>query len=135
MLNHGSMWLVHKKMLLNTFMYYFGIFLFFITKFVFLSFSFLFLIKYQISATEYQPIRNVNWWFPTVSETVCKIPIKYWFRLNTDENGFCDDFWPLNNPLIHKLCVFVKSAVVNNFFSLLRDIFCINDLIAFVFVL
>ena len=68
MLHHGSVWLVHKKMLLNTFMYFFGIFLlFFITKFVFLSFSFLFLIKYQISA-----IRNVNWWFPTVSGTVCK---------------------------------------------------------------
>ena len=26
MLHHGSVWLVHKKMLLNTFMYFFGIF-------------------------------------------------------------------------------------------------------------
>ena len=54
MLHHRSVWLVHKKLLLNTFIYFFGIFLFFIiTKFVFLPFSFLFLIRYQISATEY----------------------------------------------------------------------------------
>ena len=33
---------------------------------------FLFQIKYQISPTEYQPITNVNWWFPTISGTVCK---------------------------------------------------------------
>ena len=55
MLHHGSVWLVRKKMLLNNFMYFFGIFLlFFITEFVLLSFSFLFLIKYQISA------KNIN---------------------------------------------------------------------------
>ena len=54
MLRHGSLWLVHKKMLINSFMYFFGILLLFlITKFVFLSFSFLFLIKYQTSGTEY----------------------------------------------------------------------------------
>ena len=42
MLRHGSLWLVYKKMLINSFMYFFGIFLLFlITKFVFLSFSFL----------------------------------------------------------------------------------------------
>ena len=68
MLQHGSVWLI-LLMLLNSFIYFFGIFLlFFITIFVFLSLSFLFLIKYQISATEYQPIRNLNSWF---SGTVC----------------------------------------------------------------
>ena len=36
--------------------------LFFIITFVSLSFSFTFLIKYQINATEYQPVRNTNWW-------------------------------------------------------------------------
>ena len=68
MLQHGSVWLI-LLMLLDSFIYFFGIFLlFFITIFVFLSLSFLFLIKYQISATEYQPIRNLNSWF---SGTVC----------------------------------------------------------------
>ena len=51
------------RMLLYTFIWLFGICLFFfLMKLVFLSFSFLFLIKYQISATKYWPIRNRNWW-------------------------------------------------------------------------
>ena len=54
---------------LHIFFWYF--LLFFIIKFVFLSFLFLFLIKSQIFAREYLPIRNLNWWFPTVSRTVC----------------------------------------------------------------
>ena len=41
---------------------YFLAFLLFIIKFAFSSISFLFLIKYEISAAEYQPIRNRNWW-------------------------------------------------------------------------
>ena len=49
-------------MSLNVFLYFLGIsfWLFFIIKFVFLSFSFLFLMKYQIFATEYLPVRNMN---------------------------------------------------------------------------
>ena len=30
------------------------------------------MIKYQISAAEYQPIRNMNWWFLTVSGTLTR---------------------------------------------------------------
>ena len=50
-------------MLLNVFLYFLGIsfWLFFIIKFVFLSFSFLHsLMKYQLFATEYLPVRNVK---------------------------------------------------------------------------
>ena len=54
-LHHGSVGRVHKKMLLYVFTYIFGIFLlFFVIRFVLLSFSFIFLMKYQISATEYK---------------------------------------------------------------------------------
>ena len=38
---------------------------------VFFSFSFCILMRHQISAAEYQPIRNRNWWFKIVSGTVC----------------------------------------------------------------
>ena len=59
-LHHGSGWRVHSKGWYSKFTYTFvALFcLFFINKFVFSLFSFLFLIKCQISATEYQPIRN-----------------------------------------------------------------------------
>ena len=54
--------------LLYVFIYLFGIFLLlFIINFVLLELSFLFLMKYQISATEYLRIRKRNWWFLTVS--------------------------------------------------------------------
>ena len=39
---------------------------------LFLSFSFLFFMKYQISATEYEPIRNMQRWSLTVSGTACR---------------------------------------------------------------
>ena len=55
-------------------------------------------------------------------------------QLNTGENSLCDDVRPLNDPLSHVLCIFKKLAVVSNFFSLLRNIFCINHLIGLVFV-
>ena len=39
-------------------------------------FRLLFLIEYQISATEYYPIRNCNWWREIVSATVRKADTK-----------------------------------------------------------
>ena len=44
---------------------------FFLSKIcVFIIFS-SFLMKYQISSTEYQPVRNRNWWSEIVSGSVC----------------------------------------------------------------
>lgn len=37
------------------------------------TFSFIFLLKYQISTTEYQPNRNWNWWQEIVCRTVCYV--------------------------------------------------------------
>ena len=50
-LRHWSVERVHKKMLLNAFIFFLAfLLLFFIIRFMVLSFSFLFLMKYQISA-------------------------------------------------------------------------------------
>ena len=46
--------------------------LFFIIKFVFLLFLFLFFyLSLKFSQQKRKSIRNVSWWFPTVSGTVC----------------------------------------------------------------
>ena len=55
-------------MLLCTFLVFF---VNFIIKLVFLSFLSIFLMKYQISGTEYQPFRNRDWLSEIVSETIC----------------------------------------------------------------
>ena len=52
-------------------LFLFFVLFFFIKKLVFLSFSFLSLMKHQIFAADYQPIRNRNWWSKIVSGTVC----------------------------------------------------------------
>ena len=49
-----------SRMLLYVYMHFLAIFCF-SSKNVFLSFSFPFLMKYQVSATEYYSIRNWNW--------------------------------------------------------------------------
>ena len=62
MLHHGSMWLVHKQMLLNTFMYYFGFFFFFFFHhkicvfIIFISFP--------------DKVYQISDWFPTVSSRI-----------------------------------------------------------------
>ena len=53
-LHHGSVGLVHKKMLRNTFICFFGIFLFAFPRKICVFIIFIsFLMKYQVSATEY----------------------------------------------------------------------------------
>ena len=63
MLHHGSAGRVQSKHCNSLFTYRFlaYFFCYFSSRNLFLSFSFLFLMKYQISTTEYQPIRNRSW--------------------------------------------------------------------------
>ena len=60
--------LVHQNFYLMLVVFHHKICVFII--FIFFLVKKMKMIKTQISATKYQPIRNVNWWFPTISGTV-----------------------------------------------------------------
>ena len=65
MLHHWSVERVRNKDCFFWFLF------FLIIKIVFFSFSFRLSMRHQISAAEYKPIRNRNWWSKIVAGTVC----------------------------------------------------------------
>ena len=114
--HHGKLRRVHKNCylrLLYTFLAFFFIcFVFHHRICVFIIFIFFF--WWSIKLTEYQPIRNVNWWFPTVSGTVLLASYCYWTHCKTTDPRQITDHWqaatdppagpaPAHKPATHQL--------------------------------